>query len=176
MKTIILMRHADSYPTDFSGYEHERPVSVTGLLQIDQIRSTAHKILHEVDFVLCSGIKRAKQTFQAIYSVVPTRTKFMFDDYLYQITASELLDKIQWTPTIYEKILVIGHNPGLSQFIDAVLPNEKSEKLSTCEVAIFQADVSTWQEVNYNRLTLIDRIKPQTDENLTEDIIKDEKN
>lgn len=163
VKTVILMRHADSYPTDFSGYEHERPVSVTGLLQIEQIRSVNHKIWKGVDFVLCSGIKRAKQTFQAIYSVVQPHTKFMFDDNLYQVTKSELLDKIQWTPAIYNIILIIGHNPGLSQFMEAILSTENTEKLGTCEVAIFEADVKSWQEVDYNRLTLIERIKPSVE-------------
>jgi phosphohistidine phosphatase len=160
MKTVMLMRHADSYHTDFSGYEHERSVSVTGLLQIERIRATNLKLLKDVDFVLCSGVKRAKQTFQAIYSAIPENTRFLFDDTLYQITTSELLEKIQWTPSIYNKILVIGHNPGLSQFIENVLPNEKVEKLGTCEIAVFEAEVKSWQEVDYNRLVLVNRITP----------------
>lgn len=163
MKTVILMRHADSYPTDFSGYENERPVSVSGLLQIEQMRTQASDILNAVDFVLCSGIKRAKQTFQAIYSSVPTQTRFMFDDHLYQLTAAELLDKIQWTPAIYNKILIIGHNPGLSQLLEMVVSNEKPEHLKTCELALFEADVTNWQELSYNRLTLKQRIAPDPD-------------
>lgn len=166
MKSIILMRHADSYPTDFSGYENERPVSVTGLLQIEQIMEYGQDFLKDVDFVLCSGIKRAKQTFQAIYSVVPTKTKFMFDDFLYQITSTGLLDKIQWTPAIYNKILIIGHNPSLSQFLEDISSEQKDSKLSTCEVAIIESDVSTWQDVGFNNLIIKKRLKPTVhDEN-----------
>ncbi|GHS94102.1 hypothetical protein AGMMS49949_07730 [Alphaproteobacteria bacterium] len=160
MKTVVLMRHADSYPTGFSGYEQDRPISVTGLLQVERVRSLNHKIWKEVDFVLCSGVKRAKQTFQAIYSVVPVNTRFMFDDSLGQVTSSDLLERIQWTPAIYNKILIIGHNPGLSKFMEAVFRSDPQRRLETCEVVILNADVKSWQEVDYNRLSLVERLKP----------------
>lgn len=171
MKTVILMRHADSYPTDFSGYEDERPVSVTGLLQIEQIRVTARNALHDVDFVLCSGIKRAKQTFQAIFSPGSARMRFMFDDLLSQNTAPELLDKIQWFPSIYHNVLIIGHNPGLSLFIRAVLPNDPGPGLSTCEMAVFDAPVNSWQDISYNNLSLRERVRPEGDSALTGSIL-----
>ncbi|MDR0631074.1 MAG: hypothetical protein LBF66_00685 [Holosporales bacterium] len=154
------MRHADSYPTDFSGYEFERPISVTGLLQIEKIRSTNEQLWSEVDFVLCSGIKRAKQTFQAIYSTVRSNTKFMFDDDLAQITPSGLLNKIEWMPAIYSKILIVGHNPCLSQFLSTVFPNEMVPPLETCEAAVLQANVDSWQDVDFNRFVLVDRVHP----------------
>jgi phosphohistidine phosphatase len=154
------MRHADSFPTDFSGYESERPLSVTGLLQIEEISETNKQLWSGIDFVLCSSVKRAKQTFQAIYSTVHSRTKFMFDDNLYQIATFELRDKIKWTPTIYNKILIVGHNPCLSQFIAAIFPQKEIAPLDTCEAAILQADVESWQEVDFNRLELVNRIKP----------------
>jgi phosphohistidine phosphatase len=158
------MRHADSYPTDFSGYEFERPVSVTGLLQIEKIRSSNEKMWSEVDFVLCSGIKRAKQTFQAIYSTVRSNTKFMFDDDLVQISPSELINKLEWMPAIYKTILIVGHNPCLSQFLSTVFPNEKVEPLKTCEAVVLQADVDSWQGIDFNRFVLIDRVRPTLDE------------
>lgn len=160
MKTVILMRHADSYPTGLLGYEQERPISVTGMLQIEQMRAAIQGLLTDLDFVLCSGMKRAKQTFQAIYSVIPARTKFMFDDFLYQISSSSLLDKIQWTPTIYHKILVIGHNPGLSQFLEEVAPGKNLKTMAICEVVVLEADVKIWQDVSYNCLVERKRIRP----------------
>jgi phosphohistidine phosphatase SixA len=160
MKTVILMRHADSYPTDFSGYKDERPVSVTGFLQIEKIRAANEKMWSEVDFVLCSGIKRAKQTFQAIYSGVHSNTKFIFDDDIEKISASGLMNKIEWIPAIYGKVLIVGHNPCLSLFLSAICPSKKVPVLDTCEAAILQADVESWQDVDFNRFTLIDRIRP----------------
>jgi phosphohistidine phosphatase len=158
------MRHADSYPTDFSGYEFERPVSVTGLLQIEKIRSSNAQMWSEIDFVLCSGIKRAKQTFQAIYSTVRSNTRFMFDDDLVKISPSGLISKLEWMPAIYNKILIVGHNPCLSQFISAVFPNEKVEPLDTCEAVVLQVDVDSWQDINFNRFILVERVRPTLDE------------
>ncbi|MDR3285247.1 MAG: hypothetical protein LBS83_01015 [Holosporales bacterium] len=159
MKIVILMRHADSYPANFSGYEKEKSISMTGLLQIEQIVASTHDILKDVDFVLCSGLKRAKQTFQAIYSVVPTKTRFMFDDSLPQISSIGLLDKIQWTPSIYNKILIVGHNPGLSQFLNDIIPGQ-SNKLSTCELVLLEANVKTWQDISYNHFVVKNRVRP----------------
>lgn len=158
MKTVVLMRHADAYPSDFSGFEPDRSVSVTGLLQIEQVRTAGHAIWQEIDFILCSSLKRAKQTFQAIYSVVSPNTKVMFDDHLHQATSHELLDKIQWTPSFYNHLLIIGHNPGLSQFMDAI--DSGSKILETCEAVILQADVPVWQDVEFNRLQIVKRMKP----------------
>lgn len=160
------MRHADSYPTDFSGYENERPINVVGLLQIEQVINSSREMLQSVDFVLCSGVKRAKQTFHAIYQVVPSNMKFMFDDCLLQNTSSELLAKIQWTPAIYNKILIIGHNPLLQQFVAEVAPSKDVAKFETCEFAVLESDVKSWQEVNYNVLQIKTRMKPEIKESI----------
>jgi phosphohistidine phosphatase len=130
------------------------------MLQIEQMRAALQDLMKDLDFVLCSGMKRAKQTFQAIYSIIPAKTKFMFDDFLYQVSSSSLLDKIQWTPTIYDKILVIGHNPGLSQFLEEVAPGKNLKTMDICEVVVLDAHVKIWQEVSYNCLVERTRLCP----------------
>jgi phosphohistidine phosphatase SixA len=104
-------------------------------------------------------MKRSKQTFQAIYQNINPSPKFIFDDNLHQITESELRDKIQWTPAMYNKILVVGHNPCLSQFIKAVCQKQKA--LDSCEYVVLAADVNSWQEIEYNMLTIVERVKPR---------------
>lgn len=159
LKTIVLLRHADSYSINFLEYEHEQPISVMGLLQIEQMNTINNQIFKEIEFVLCSNTKRARQTFQAIYQNINSIPKFMFDDNLHQITESELKNKIQWTPAMYNTILVVGHNPCLSQFMKSVCSTQ--EVLNSCECAVLVADVNSWQEVEYNRLTIAERVNPQ---------------
>lgn len=158
MKTVFLMRHADPYPTDFPGYEQERPLSVTGLLQIEQIRKEA--FWGTIDFVLCSGVRRSRQTFESLAPVLSPQVKFVYDDTLQKLSAVELLDKIQWIPSIYSRLLVIGHNPVLTQFLEEVLAVPSLPPIETCEVVHFEADVSSWQEVDFNRLNVKIRVRP----------------
>lgn len=152
------MRHADPYPTDFPGYEQERPLSVTGLLQIEQIRKEA--FWSTIDFVLCSGIRRSRQTFESLAQVLSPQINFVYDDTLQKLSAVGLLDKIQWIPSIYNRLLVIGHNPVLTQFLEEVLAVPSLSPIETCEVVHFEADVSSWQEVDFNRLNVKARVKP----------------
>lgn len=168
MKTVFLMRHADPYPTNFPGYEQERPLSVTGLLQVEQIRKEA--FWSEVDFVLCSGVRRARQTFESLLPVLPSHVNFVYDDALQKRSAIELLDKIQWVPSIYSRLLVVGHNPVLTQFLEEILANSAVAVVETCEVVRLDANVQSWQEVDFNRFNMASRIRPEvTASSLMED-------
>ncbi len=151
MKTIILMRHADSYPTDFVGYEEERSLSVTGLLQMETIRAAHYPFWQNVDFVMCSSLKRTRQTFYAIKTDLPPNINFVFDDRMSQMTKNELLDKIQWLPSLYDCVLIIGHNPCLSQFVSAV-ELSATTTLGTAHIVMCEADVLDWQDVSFNRI------------------------
>lgn len=158
MKTIFLMRHADPYPTNFPGYEQERPLSVKGLLQIEQICKEA--LWSEVDFVLCSSVRRARQTFESLGHALPSQTQFVYDETLQKISAIDLLDKIQWIPSLYSRLLIIGHNPVLTQFLGEAVANPSVPPLETCEVVHLKADVPSWQEIGFNRLSIQARIRP----------------
>lgn len=162
MKTIFLLRHADANPTDFSGYDQERALSVNGLLQIERLR--AEEFWKEVDFALCSGVKRAKQTFESLKLVMSPQVKFVFDDALYKATRTDLMDKIQWIPALYDRLLVVGHNPALTQFVEEVLPGQAVDGVRTAEVIRLEADVPSWQDVNFNRLAVKARIRSKIDD------------
>jgi phosphohistidine phosphatase len=166
MKTVLLMRHADANSVDVTELGNDRPVSVTGLFQIEQIKNAARDMYRDIDFVLCSGLKRARQTLQAIDPIISQNARIMFDDLLYKNSALDLLDRIQWTPAIYGKILIIGHNPGLSLFVEAISPHGNAEKLTTCELVALEVSTETWCEASYRTFSITKRVAPNVHWNL----------
>lgn len=153
MKTVYLLRHAKSSWDDPSIPDFQRPLSERG-------RKTAPKMSEYLkeeglipDAVLCSGAKRAVETWELIAPSLGS-PKLHLDDNLY-MAAPEAI--IQWlkrlTPEI-NSVLLIGHNPGFEELAVRFSGDGKKKALKrlrkkypTGALAVIQFDVDGWPAV-----------------------------
>lgn len=148
MKTVILLRHAEAYPTEFSGYDHERPLSVVGWSQVEKIRRIYADLWPSVDLIICSTRKRTLQTLQALETALRPDVCKMMDHRLHTATGEDLLDLIHWAPDWVQTLLIVGHNPGLTQCCHLLDPNTSIGTLDTCGVAVFPSSRANTEETD----------------------------
>ncbi|MDR0625163.1 MAG: hypothetical protein LBF72_01810 [Holosporales bacterium] len=161
MKTIILMRHADADFPDIAEVEQERSISVAGLWRVEKIKAIAADVFNGIDLVLCSHLKRARQTLQELALADLGEDRVIFDHTLSQISQTALLDKIKWLPAHCSKVLIISHKPVLSQFLKVIGNyNTKLQEVVNCELLVLEAKVEAWHDVSYQTLKLKKRIVP----------------
>lgn len=157
MKKLVLMRHAEAQPTHLAPIDRDRPLALMGLQQLERIRNPLQKAAEGVSLVLCSNARRSRQTLEAIRSILPSRCDTEFTDILYQATPERIMNHLAGVADAHTGVLIVAHNPGLSNFLNNVIECHSSQKnasLGTADVVTFQGNFNTWIEIGYPKLHL----------------------
>lgn len=118
MKKIILIRHAKSDWDNPSLPDYDRPLAARGLEDAPKMAALLKNRAIKVDGILSSTAKRAKQTAQITAQVLGIpETSMEWDRSLYHASADHLLHVIQAQPTHLQTLILVGHNPGLTELI-----------------------------------------------------------
>lgn len=119
MKRIILVRHGKSAWNDPNLSDHDRPLADRGLKNVPEMgfRLIEKGILP--DLILSSTATRAAQTAEILAEILHIpKSKVEYDKNLYHASYSTILKCIQRQDDSNEVIFLVGHNPGMNDFID----------------------------------------------------------
>jgi len=115
MRELILLRHAHAEPADNGLADIDRPLSPHGLAEAEAAGRWLLEQRLVPDRVLCSPARRARETLEAVLE----RTGYVeqrLEERIYEAapgTLAALLDEHREV----ERLLVVGHNPGLEQLV-----------------------------------------------------------
>lgn len=145
MKTLLLLRHAKSSWKDSNLDDHDRPLNKRGKREAPRM---GQLLLEEdllPDFILSSSAKRAWRTAEcvAIHSGFRGETRVTSD--LYHAPAQRIRQVIRETPDSVDRLLVIGHNPGLEEFLEPLAG--VYSPLSTGALALLHLDIDYWHDL-----------------------------
>lgn len=146
MKTVILIRHAKSSWDDPSMTDFERPLNERGKKDAPEMAARLMKRKPKVDAFISSPAKRAKKTatiFAKEYGV--EKDDLMLVDKLYHADERDFLEVITQLPESLESIAVFSHNPGLTDFVNTLTPDEiRTDNVPTCGMFAISFEAS-WQ-------------------------------
>jgi phosphohistidine phosphatase len=144
MKTLLLVRHAKSSWDDPSLKDYDRPLNARG--QADAPRMGRLLLLRDLvpDAVLCSPSQRTRQTYDLLQYEWPHVAAVAFPKSLYHCPALELCDLIRTAAEPAQRLMVIGHNPGLADFLFATVHYD--DKFPTAAIAWLTVDIDTWAD------------------------------
>ena len=91
-----------------------------GMNQLEALRLKLRGKLSGVDYVICSNAKRTRQTIEGIKSLLPATVEITFNDGLYQGDKNLIWRLIGEIDSKYKGVLIVAHNPGLSQVVQWV--------------------------------------------------------
>lgn len=163
MKQIILMRHAEARPTVTAPSDRERILTMRGWQELESIKSLLQKRLQVVDRVICSNASRTRQTYDGIKNLISASAQVSFEDSLYQGSANRISDFIMSINNKNKAVLIICHNPGISDFLNLV--NHRDVKtvpssFPTSGVAFLEHQSDFWGDMIVQNLTLKEFIEP----------------
>lgn len=160
-RRLIFMRHAEAQMPQYGKIDKDRPITMEGMHQLEVLRLKLHGKLSGVDFVLCSNARRTRQTLDGIKPLLPANIEIIFDDNLYQGEQKAIWESIGGIHAKYKGIMIIAHNPGLSQAVQWVADaNGRSiRQLPTSGVAICSTK-SSWSDLSAPKVLLDEFITP----------------
>jgi phosphohistidine phosphatase len=162
MKTLILMRHAKSSWKDHNLDDSERPLKKRGKKDAEYIgkRLVDKELIPQKIF--SSPAKRARRTAEIILGETKVDVPLELVDQFYMAEVPIFYDFIKSLPDDLERVMIIGHNPGLESLVQVL--SGQIESMSTAALANISLPIKSWKELDTEtKGELIDLFKPKHD-------------
>ena len=129
-RTLLLLRHAKSaYPPGVA--DHDRPLAPRGIREAELAGDWLRAHAPRIDAVLCSTATRVRETLARTRIEAPVN----YADRLYDATPGAVIDEINAIDSDVETLLVIGHEPVISQVALGLATAEGSNKTAAEQIA-----------------------------------------
>jgi phosphohistidine phosphatase len=146
MKTLFLLRHAKSSWKDTSIEDHERRLKKRGRKEARRIgRLLAAENLMP-DLIVSSVARRCRQTAEQVIHHSDYRGEVRFTPELYEADASRLREAVSKLSDQVARVIVIGHNPGLEEFLEPLVGEHTP--LGTGALAHVELPVESWADLS----------------------------
>lgn len=157
IKQLIVIRHAQA---EIHHKDFERELSAFGIKQIESIAKKISIQAIKIDKVLYSTAKRTKQSAQLLASNLGQVIATEGDDQLYLCNASYLYNAIAITDNSIATLCLIGHNPGISEFVNSLIQTPIFKELETANVFVINLKTDNWTEIYQNNISNYFNIVP----------------
>jgi len=126
---IYFMRHANAGEKRADPVKDEkRPLDKDGVLQCRYIGALLSALDVQVDQIIASPLKRATQTASLVGNEIGFDGRLQINDSLRPSATFEDFRDLLNACAKYEAIMVVGHNPNLTEFISQIVTNSGSRK------------------------------------------------
>ena len=121
---LFILRHGLAVEPGTPGYENdaERPLTREGKSKLQQIAAAMVELQLDFDLILSSPFKRARQTAEIVAKELKIEDKLEFSDFLTPGSRfSDLVDHVKRLKPLPENVMLVGHEPYLSQLISLLV-------------------------------------------------------
>ena len=167
MKTLTLLRHAKS--------EQDSPAGDFGRSLNDRGRADSRRMGTEIrdlglsfDLILASPAKRVVETLDALADSHDQKLSPRFDRRLYAATPEMLLDIVRSTEDRVDRLLIVGHNPGLERLAIGMTDGDRGQlrqrlltKFPTGALAEMSLPIDCWREAGTASASISRFVQPR---------------
>jgi len=147
MKRLILLRHAKSDWSDAELHDFERPLNERGEKNAPAMGKRLRKLGIKPERIISSPAKRARDTARLLArQLTILESGVVFKDAIYEAATEDLLETIASIPQELESVMLVGHNPGLTELAN-LLGKLNIANLPTCAAVGLELEIKHWNKV-----------------------------
>ena len=154
MKKIIVLRHSKSSWKDSSLVDFQRPLNKRGKFDGPIMSKYLSSKINKIDFLHSSSSIRTFETSKFFISKIEFKN-IKYDDNLYHSSAQSILGNVKNYPDKYNTVMIIAHNPGLTNLIN-MITNINLYNLPTTGIANIDFDCDSWDNISVENSNLVD--------------------
>jgi len=146
MKTLLVLRHAKADREEPPLTDHDRPLTKKGAKAARRMGELLREKHLVPDLVLSSTAERARTTadLAAREAGYPSSVELLAELYLAEPPA--YLDALRRLGNDAERVLVVGHNPGIEALIFRL--TGAAEHMPTAALAECELPITSWSELD----------------------------
>ncbi|MDX1795723.1 MAG: histidine phosphatase family protein [Hydrogenovibrio sp.] len=163
LRELLIIRHAKSDWKE-EAPDIERPLSEKGKKAANRLGAWLNEKHLEPDYALVSPAQRAQQTFKRFKFEKEASTHKTLDA-LYMATLEQLIAILAEIPPEYNRVMLVGHNPGLEELAQYL---ELENHCEECDTRLFPTGSlahfilpNDWQHLQPGSGRLVQFIKPK---------------
>ena len=161
-KKLYLVRHGRAQNDGRVLMDFNRPLSDLGITHTIALAEQLKE--HHVappQCVFCSTALRTRQTYEVLQPWLQNADIF-FQDNLYLAPVSRIQQVLAQADNIFTTVMVIGHNNGIENFVNAAQPKKRVVSFDTSCCAVLKLPLSaTWQNITPSHTHLDLFLNPQ---------------
>ena len=144
MKNLTLLRHAKSSWSDASLADFDRPLNRRGERNAPDMGDRIAAAGIRPSMIISSPAARAITTARIVARQIGYPAEFLQrDERLYLATLATLLDFVGEQESKVNNLMLVGHNPGLTEFANYLVPG-LTDNVPTCGVVSVNVDADDW--------------------------------
>jgi len=148
LKRLTLMRHADARWQDAGLSDLERPLNRRGTAAAEAMARRLLELALVPELLLVSPARRTQQTGEIVAGVLSLAPRLVIsEEALYLASAPDLLKVVQGTGPRVTHLLVVAHNPGVSELVQQLVPEAEASGLATAALCSIAFECEQWTEV-----------------------------
>ncbi|MEZ4868361.1 MAG: histidine phosphatase family protein [Caldilineaceae bacterium] len=165
MKSLSIIRHAKAAPPEKYATDFERPLTKRGVKDIKEIAKIDANLKPAVDWIISSPAARTRETTLILAESLGYTKTIQWEERAYLAEAEQWLELLRNIPPDMEHVLVVGHNPGLSDLAAGLVAGAASYlnlHLPTAALAYLELEIFWWNQIRWGcgRLHLLLPPKP----------------
>jgi phosphohistidine phosphatase len=155
MRRLLLLRHAKAVPVDDAIADFGRELAERGERDARRIGERLRQRNAVPDSIVASPAPRALRTAELVAAEWSYPAKrIVTDQRLYLAEPEEILVVIGEQDPKLETLLIVGHNPGLTDLAHALLPTLDVDDLPTAGIVALDSPGKNWAEISASAATL----------------------
>lgn len=151
MKTLYVIRHAKSSWEDISLADINRPLNERGEHDAPYMGKRLKERRVVPDLLISSSAKRALATGEKIGAILNySKEKIKTYRDLYHAEDENILRIIKNINDKHDTVLIFGHNPGLTDFVNR-LTDTNIDNIPTCGIVACNIKVNSWEDIGWGK-------------------------
>lgn len=169
MKTLTLLRHAKSGWDDPALRDFDRPLNAKGQRAAQVVGRNLKALDLSFDRIVASPAVRVVETLDHVGRGYGRALTPDWDKRLYLASVASLIDVIQEQADSIDRLLLVGHNPGLEELVLTLVPlaggnparADVEEKFPTASIAEMTFAIDRWADARPDAATLTRFVRPR---------------
>jgi phosphohistidine phosphatase len=168
VKSLTLLRHAKSTWDDPVARDFDRPLNPRGRRAALAVGREMKRLCLGFDAIIASPAVRVRETLAEVASGYGQPLEPDFDQRIYLAATTTLLDVLRACDDSVERLLLVGHNPGmeclallLARPEEGGLRGDIEEKYPTGTLAELSLPAERWRDLREGSGTLVRFIRPR---------------
>ena len=146
MKRLTLIRHAQAEDKFLGQRDWDRPLTKRGILDATEMAQRLKQKRLKPSLILSSPAIRTLQT-SGLFAEQLSNIKIETHEELYLATCNQILEILQLQLVQSNHLLIVGHNPGLTEFADLISDQYRIDIMPTASVVTMKLNIPTWQDI-----------------------------
>jgi phosphohistidine phosphatase len=157
-RELILIRHTKSSWGDFSVPDFERPIKKDRIEDAKNMAAKLKSLGIKPDLIICSPATRTRQTAEYFCDALKyNSSQIQFDKRIYESTAQEILKVVNEVEAKNKTVLLIGHNPSITDFANSFIA-DKIDEIPTTGVVWLEFKSDNWEISRQTPCSLVKRL------------------